>query len=94
MSGAVFQIRRRNFSLPGGLGSLHGGRHLPEELLGCIAGCGQLHFPFQKVRNQRWLEFPDGSSQPRPWEKEPLRLHSVQFSSVQSLSHVRFFATP
>ena len=57
MTGAIFQIRRRNFSLPGGLGSLHGGRHLPEQLLGCIAGCSQLHFPFQKVRNQRGLEF-------------------------------------
>ena len=53
MAGAIFQIRRRNFSLPGGLSSLHGGRHLPEELLGCIAGCGQLHFLFQKMRNQR-----------------------------------------
>lgn len=40
MAGAIFQIRIRNFSLPGGLGRFLGGRHLPEELLGCIVGCG------------------------------------------------------
>ena len=29
-----------------------------------------------------------------PWTEEPSRLQSIQFSSVQSLSHVRLFATP
>lgn len=75
MAGAIFQMRRRDVSLPGRLGRLLGGRHLPEELLGCIVRCGQLHFPFKKVRNQKGLGFTDSSSPPHPWEKEPLRLH-------------------
>lgn len=74
MAGAIFQIKW-DFSLPGRLGRLLGGRNLPEKLLDYIVGCGRLHFPFKKVRNQRGLGFRDGSSQSHPWEKEPLRLH-------------------
>lgn len=61
IAGAVFQIEMKDFSLPRGLGRLLGGKSLPRELLGRIAGCGQAMFPLQageeseKARVSRWF---------------------------------------
>lgn len=51
MAQAIFQIGRRDLSLPGGgLGRLLGGRSLPEELLGCRTGCDETPPNRQRIR--------------------------------------------
>lgn len=68
MAGTIFQIGRRDFSLPGGLGRLLKGRSLAAEITWLHCWTQPTTLPVQTGGTQRGVGFPSGFSQPYPWK--------------------------
>lgn len=68
MAGTIFQIGRRDFSFPGGLGRLLKGRSLAAEITCLHCWTWPTTLPVQTGGTQRGVRFPSGSSQPHLWK--------------------------